>query len=520
MKSAPIHKPMTRSILCLLPALMLLFLAACSLQTASKMDPTRMPAETSTVILASPLPPRASQTGMHGPLSTPQNPEPAPAVTDPGAAQPARPSPEPIDRQVERTQYHLIASLDLQDHTLTLEEHVIYLNRSSTALETLVFILEPQRLSSDFELLELFWHDGEPVQFFSLADGILSIRLRESLGPGEQVALVLAFAYGIPQIDSPFGFTERQVNLADWYAFVPALGPDGWQVRPPGQVGEHLVYDLADFKLELRFHGSGENLVVAAPVPAEVQGEIHSFYRQQARNFTLSISPDYVLLQDPNSAVRAYVFPEHAASGRSALGCVRDALGLFGMLYGDPALPLMNIVEAEFPDGMEYDGLFFLNQEYFEYPGAGAQGGLCSLSVHETAHQWWYRLVGNDPALEPWLDEALCTFSELVFYEHFHPEMVNWWWGYRVNDYKPQGWVNSTVYDFDTYRPYVNAVYLRGAGFLNALRRSVGDEEMFEFLQSYAQTYRFGQADSQGFFLLWETVTGTNPDPVLEGYFR
>jgi len=42
---------------------------------------------------------------------------------------------------------------------------------------------------------------------------------------------------------------------------------------------------------------------------------------------------------------------------------------------------------------------------------------LTTLSVHETAHQWWDGLVGTDQALEPWLDEALATYAERIFYQ-------------------------------------------------------------------------------------------------------
>src|SRR5204863_178296 len=34
--------------------------------------------------------------------------------------------------------------------------------------------------------------------------------------------------------------------------------------------------------------------------------------------------------------------------------------------------------------------------------------------VHELAHQWFYSLVGNDQARDPWLDEALASYVEFV----------------------------------------------------------------------------------------------------------
>jgi hypothetical protein len=40
--------------------------------------------------------------------------------------------------------------------------------------------------------------------------------------------------------------------------------------------------------------------------------------------------------------------------------------------------------------------------------------------------------------------------------------------------------VDSTVYDYESFRPYVNAVYLRGAQFLQALRESLGDQAFLD----------------------------------------
>ena len=71
-----------------------------------------------------------------------------------------------------------------------------------------------------------------------------------------------------------------------------------------------------------------------------------------------------------------------------------------------------------------------------------------------------------------WLDESLATYSELLFYQRQYPGEVDWWWNYRVKRFNPTGWVNTTIYDYAAFRPYVNAVYLRGALFMQALRRA------------------------------------------------
>ena len=146
-------------------------------------------------------------------------------------------------------------------------------------------------------------------------------------------------------------------------------------------------------------------------------------------------------------------------------------------------------MESDFPDGMEYDGLYYLSDFYFKNYDGTFKNYLSLLSVHETSHQWWFGLVGSDQALQPWLDESLATYSEFLFIEHFYPELTDWWWQYRVETYAPVGRVNRTIYDQSDLRTYINAVYLQGAVFLHEVRRLVGDAAFFEGLRGFVGAY-------------------------------
>ena len=85
--------------------------------------------------------------------------------------------------------------------------------------------------------------------------------------------------------------------------------------------------------------------------------------------------------------------------------------------------------------------------------------------------------------------KSLATYCELLFYENYYPEDVVWWWDYRVTQFHPNGAVNSTIYDYKSFRPYVNAVYLRGVLFLNDIRDQIGKENFLFVLHDYAQLY-------------------------------
>jgi len=71
------------------------------------------------------------------------------------------------------------------------------------------------------------------------------------------------------------------------------------------------------------------------------------------------------------------------------------------------------------------------------------------------------------------------------YYERFFPELMDWWWFYRVNFYQPQGVIDLPVYDYGGYLAYRDAVYLRGALFLEELRKALGDEQFFDGLKRY-----------------------------------
>jgi aminopeptidase N len=129
--------------------------------------------------------------------------------------------------------------------------------------------------------------------------------------------------------------------------------------------------------------------------------------------------------------------------------------------------------------------------------------------------------VGSDQALQPWLDEALCAYSEHIFYETASPASIGqWWWFYRVDAYNPQGWVDIPVYAGEGFQPYTNAVYFRGAHFLDELRKLIGDEAFFAFLQEYVRQEYGKIATASDFFSLLRLHAGVDFSDLQRAYFQ
>ncbi len=201
-----------------------------------------------------------------------------------------------------------------------------------------------------------------------------------------------------------------------------------------------------------------------------------------------------------------------------------QAVELYSRLYGVYPRPALSAVQVDFMDGMEYDGLFFLSTDFYNWHKNEPQDFLLSLAAHETAHMWWYGLVANDQALHPWLDESLCTYSERLFYETYYPQALDWWWAYRVNYYEPEGWVDIQVYDVpgpdSQYRLYRDPVYLRGALFMEELRLQMGDPAFFAALRAYLQRFAYSLASPQGFFEVIREQSDADLTPLLVRYFK
>ena len=426
--------------------------------------------------------------------------------------------------------YALFVVLDYWGHTLAVSETIAYTNNSPDALDELRLEVEANRWYGGFNLQSLKWENGESITDFELASNQMVIPLPQPLQPGEDLTLYLSYKLLLPPIPEPsdtsrpmpFGYTERQTNLVDWYPSIPPYRPgEGWLLHRPGYFGEHQVYEMADFDLQIRLTQPVKDLVIAASAPAEQTGDTYHYRLENVRNFVWSASHVYTVNSTVvgNVMVISYSFPTDTWAGEQVLQDTAQALGLYSDLFSPYPYASLSVVEADFLDGMEFSGLYFLSRGFYNLYDGTPQGYLTAIAVHETAHQWWYNQVGNDQALEPWLDEALCTYSERIFYENIYPDLLSWWWAFRVDYYVPSGVIDGAIYDYDSFRTYRDSVYLHGAQFLEELRTIIGDDAFFAFLRDYAARFANQKVTGDDFFAILQEHTTKDMSRIRSKYF-
>ena len=437
------------------------------------------------------------------------------------------PRPAPTEVPLERAQYRLNASLDYAGKRVEVEENIIYPNKSGESLSDLLLAVEPNYWANGFVLHEL--SVGGASANYSLEGQRLTIPLVTPLEPNQKIEISLKYTLNLPfavqgdpttQRARIYGYTNRQVNLTNWYPFVVPRKNGAWQLPNPWHFGEHLVYDAVDY--DVQFNVNDETVVVAASANATPNAQGQAYQLKRGRAFVLSASPDYKVLsqQVGDVTVYSYYYPLFDVPAQEVLNVSVRALQLFSQIYGEYPHKSLSAVQGDFNDGMEYSGFYFQSNGFYNTYDGTAQNYLTFVSAHEVAHQWFFESVANDQANEPWLDEMPATYSERLYYENYHPESVDWWWQARMFDYNPNTWLDMAVSENPNERAYWSSTYFHGAYFLEELRARIGDEAFFAFLKNYRAQNAEKIATGEDFFRILREHTGVDFSDITARYFR
>ena len=156
-------------------------------------------------------------------------------------------------------------------------------------------------------------------------------------------------------------------------------------------------------------HGSSPTASSCWPRPAtgsstSADGLTQTFEARNVRDFTVTAATDYRTrsrtVGDTDrprlSTGRAHPAPRCSMPRRTRSRRIEARLGAY-------PYPVFQVVQSAGGYGMESPGLIWIP--------TGAPRRTCATSIaHETAHQWFYGLVGNDQAREPFADEAAADF--------------------------------------------------------------------------------------------------------------
>jgi len=142
--------------------------------------------------------------------------------------------------------------------------------------------------------------------------------------------------------------------------------------------------------------------------------------------------------------------------------------------------------------------------------------------AHELVHEWFGNSVSLARWQDIWLNEGFATYLSLmwaaeIYGDNVTQSLLNEWY-YRISD---PGFLNTApdaIGDPTPENLFHEAVYLRGALTLHALRQQVDDEVFFEIIRTYFQRFKDGNATIEAYIALANEVSGEDLTDLFDAW--
>jgi hypothetical protein len=119
------------------------------------------------------------------------------------------------------------------------------------------------------------------------------------------------------------------------------------------------------------------------------------------------------------------------------------------------------------------------------------------LVTHEVAQQWFYGLVGNDQAREPFTDEAAADF------------VTRYVLSQRRGSNCSAGELGHTIYYYSS-SCYFEVIYIQGGNLLNTARTRMGSSAFWAALRGYLADNRYKLVGSETLLDALDDATSLN----------
>jgi len=232
--------------------------------------------------------------------------------------------------------------------------------------------------------------------------------------------------------------------------------------------------------------------------PTGRQGNSQTFVARNVRDFNLTAAPDFGKLKgrSVDGDTKIVVYSRTLPRGMM-LDYARRSMAAFEDKIGQYAYARFTVTESSGGIAMESPGHIWI-------PRGTPDWNVPFLIVHETGHQWFYSVVGNDQVREPFADEALTEFLTRWFLGQFRASRCD-------RDRLDRG---IAGYDASCF---YEVVYVQGATFIDNLRKDVGDQRFWSAVRDYwnANQFQFG-----GTVKLLEALRVAADDADVQVYSR
>lgn len=398
------------------------------------------------------------------------------------------------------------------------------LETSPCASEELYAACYPQGFSAGGAVFSAATVNGADTELVWLDDAqtALSLTVPEGWTENAQAAVNLRYRVEIPVCASRFGETDGVWALGNVFPTLAVYEEGAWRTEAYVSVGDPFQSECANWTVRLTMP-RGYQAAASGYAEAAMQGDTQTLqWRSEAvRDFALVLSDQWQTAQGMAGDTLVTAYAREKSRAEEMVRYAQQALTVFEAHYGAYLYPSLTLAETDFPfGGMEYPRMAMIGASLTRSGGQSLEWTV----AHETAHQWWYAMVGSDSYFQPWQDESLCEYALMDY--------VGRWYGadaresFRVQRVEAALRTEtaltvtpgSPLDYFSNLQEYTLVCYRRGAALWTALETALGKDALDGFLQTYAETYRFRRATRQELIDLLAEYSGQDWSGLMSDY--
>ena len=352
---------------------------------------------------------------------------------------------------------------------------------------------------------------------------VLWIDLDEELKPGEWMTLTYDFTAQIPEIDDRYGVWQGIYNITNFYPILAEYVNGDWSHLAFYDEGECFYSEISNYEVTIEVP---EGYIVATSGEEissnEADGSvIYEYEAPFVRDFVFCASDVFEMATkecEGGVTVNVYYNSENPPAEDmtdvvdKSFDICDNSLKAFGEAFGKYPYGELDVIYAPIAaGGMEYPNLVIIEDEYCkDYNKINDYEIMETCVAHEIGHQWFMGIVGSNSGGEPWLDESITSYTELVYWEFVGGDAAEKEMQMsskeNVDLSDPE---QAAYYDvcFPLDRPhdefegyaYVYGVYQVGKDMLYQMEECLGSEEFHAILREYVARYAFKNATTADF---------------------
>ena len=239
----------------------------------------------------------------------------------------------------------------------------------------------------------------------STQGGLLVVPLGREVPAGQQVTAQVGFTLTLGR--QAFDRFGRLQSYAWWGSGQPLLAWErgvGWHREPMLQfTAESATSEAAVVDLTTTAPAAYTVLTSGSQDPPASAGNGRRRWHavaDRARDVSVAVGP-FTLAQRSVAGVKVVVGTPRGTAPTALLAEAERAVRELSRRFGPAPYPVINLARLPLDGGgIEYPGSILMLEDSR------------LVTVHEVAHQWFYGMVGNSQARDPWLDEAFASWAQ------------------------------------------------------------------------------------------------------------